>query len=200
MPYLDIRIANATLDESARRALGQRGTALLHDILGKRADLTAVSILDLPASSWMVGGRAQADSGRPGAHAEATITTGTNTAEQKAQFVARMAALLRETLPALHEATYVIVREIDAQSWGYNGLTQEARKQAGAAPVRASLGSEAQIKRSASGAIDTEHYMLRARQARSEAVHHLLARLLAAIARLPDTLKNASQPGMRSSQ
>jgi 4-oxalocrotonate tautomerase len=197
MPYLDIRIANATLDASARRALGQRGTALLHDILGKHTDLTAVSIIDLPASSWMIGGSTQAESGRPAAHAEATITTGTNTAEQKGRFIAEMAALLKEILPKLHEATYVLVREIDARGWGYDGSTQEARKQSGTGARAGTVaeaefsGVEPDIKRSASGAIDTEFYMAQARRMRSETVRGTMEQLLAAIVRLPGALKIA---------
>lgn len=201
MPYLDIRIANTALDQPARHQLGQRGTALLRDLLGKRPELTAVSIIDLPSSSWMIGTQPQSDSGRPAAHAEVTVTSGTNTAEQKARFIAGMAALLRETLPALHQATYVVVREIDARSWGYDGLTQDDRKQAspgvrasvGAIQQMESLGGEPQIKRSASGAIDTEFYMAQARRARRDASYSALKQVVAAVAQLPDVIKAAFQ-------
>lgn len=200
MPYLDIRLANSTLDDAARRTLGRRSTALLRDVLGKRADLTAVSITELPSSSWMVGERLQSESGLPAAHAEVTITSGTNTAEQKARFIAAMAALLKEILPRLHEATYVLVREIDARSWGYDGSTQEARKQSGTGARAGTVaeaefsGVEPDIKRSASGAIDTEFYMARARRMRSQAARGAMAHLLAAIVRLPDALKTARHP------
>lgn len=202
MPYLDIRVANAAPDESARRTLGLRSTGLLRDILGKRAELTAVSITQLPASSWMIGERPQSESSRPAAHAEVTITSGTNTAEQKARFIAAMAALLRETFPGLHETTYVVVREVDAGSWGYDGCTQDARKRAGiglpasagTARAPASLDPAAQITRSASGAIDTEFYVAQAHRARSAAVQRLLRQLLAVIGRLPDALKIARHP------
>lgn len=199
MPYLDIRIANTASDESAQRRLGIRGTTLVRDILGKRAELTAVSITQLPSSAWMIGERLQSESSRPAAHAEVTVTRGTNTPEQKAQFIAAMAALLRETFPGLHEATYVLVREIDAGSWGYDGSTQDARKRAtidvsASTQVPESLDWTAHIRRSASGAIDTESYIAEAHRARSAAVQRLLRRLLAFIGRLPDTLKPVRQP------
>lgn len=190
MPYLDIRIANANLDEPTRRRLGRRGTALLQEILGKRPELTAVSITDLPAGSWMVGERLQSDSGRPAAHAEVTITAGTNTPEQQARFIAETAALLKETLPGLHEATYVVVREIAATSWGYDGLTQDARKRARAQAPEESARPPAERlpaepRRSASGAIDTQFYMAQAQRLRNETLHNALRRLFAAIVRLP---------------
>lgn len=186
MPYLDIRVANADLDDSARDVLSRRGTALLHRILGKQPKLTAVSMATFAPASWMVGEPSQADRNRPAAHVEATITAGTNTAAQKAQFIAAMAALLKETLPGLHQATYVVVREIDAASWGYDGVTQDARKRNTPAP--ALLRSETEIRRSPSGVVDTEFYMAQAHRLRSAAVRDGLYRFLAALRRVPEIL------------
>lgn len=198
MPYLDIRIANTASDESAQRRLGLQGTTLVRDILGKRAELTAVSITQLPSSAWMIGERLQSESSRPAAHAEVTVTRGTNTPQQKARFIAAMATLLRETFPGLHEATYVLVREIDAESWGYDGLTQDARKRAidvsASTQAPKSLDPPAHIRRSASGAIDTQFYIAQAYRARSAAVQHLLRQVLAVIGRLPDAIMAARRP------
>ena len=103
-------------------------TRITADVLGKRADVTAVTIDDLPAARWYVGGRAVQ---RPAATLEITITAGTNTPAQKAAFVEAAFAELRRQLAAggeLEEASYVTVREVPAADWGYGGLTQQQRQ------------------------------------------------------------------------
>jgi 4-oxalocrotonate tautomerase len=62
---------------------------------------------------------------------EINITAGTNTAQQKAAFVAAAFAELQRQLGSgtgLAEASYVIVRELPASDWGYAGQTQLARQ------------------------------------------------------------------------
>lgn len=129
MPTLLLRVAplqNPERYESLAAAL----TRITADVLGKRAEVTAVTIDDLPAGRWFVGGRAVQ---RPAATLDITITAGTNTPAQKAEFVQAAFAELRRQLAAggeLEEASYVTVREVSAADWGYGGQTQQMRQQA----------------------------------------------------------------------
>lgn len=129
MPTLHLRVAplqNPERYESLAAAL----TRITADVLGKRSDVTVVTIDDLPAGRWFVGGRAVQ---RPAATLDITITAGTNTPAQKAEFVRAAFAELRRQLGAggeLEEANYVTVREAPAADWGYGGQTQQARQQA----------------------------------------------------------------------
>lgn len=127
MPYIQITIAGASLGSDHRRALMAAFTEDVHRLLGKRREVTAVSIAELPAGAWGVNGVA-VDS--VAAHAEITITAGTNTPAQKSEMVAAADACLRRILGFLPDATYVVVREIAADAWGYAGRTQQARAQA----------------------------------------------------------------------
>ena len=82
---------------------------------------------DVPAARWLVGGT---DVQPPTAMLEISITQGTNTAAQKAAFIARTFAELEGQLghgQGLELASYVIVREVPASDWGYGGQTQAAR-------------------------------------------------------------------------
>jgi 4-oxalocrotonate tautomerase len=127
MPVLRLDIAPLHNPDRYRQLAGAL-TRLIADILGKQAELTTVLIQDRPAAQWFVGGE---DVQQPATLLEASITAGTNTPEQKEAFIAAAhAELQRQLAPAygLHPACYVVVHEIPAGDWGYDGLTQRERQ------------------------------------------------------------------------
>ena len=129
MPTLQLRVAPLQNPERYA-ALAQALTDLTARVLGKRPDVTAVLIDDLPAARWFIGGQATA---QPTALLQIDITAGTNTEPEKARFVAQAFAELQRQLGAgqpLAPASYVTVRELPATDWGYGGHTQAARRQA----------------------------------------------------------------------
>ena len=127
MPTLQLRIAPLQNPDSYA-ALAQALTALTARVLGKRPEVTAVLIDDLPAARWHIGGQPTKEAT---ALLEIDITAGTNTEAEKAAFVAQAFAELQRQLGAgrpLAPASYVIVRELPATDWGYSGHTQAARR------------------------------------------------------------------------
>jgi 4-oxalocrotonate tautomerase len=125
MPYLHIRIAGRSLSDGERLHLQDEATRLAVTLLGKRAEVTAVFIEETPAANWTVGARPLQVAG----YFEILISEGTNTAEEKERFIAAAYALLEEAAGGpLNPATYVVVREIPMESWGYGGRTQESRR------------------------------------------------------------------------
>ena len=127
MPTLKLKIAplqNAERHAALSRAL----TQITARTLGKRPEVTAVVIEDLPDAQWFVGGR-RAE--KPTALLEIDVTHGTNTPPEKEAFIeAAFVELQRQLAPggSLEEASYVIVRELPATDWGYDGITQWERK------------------------------------------------------------------------
>lgn len=127
MPTLQLKVA-PLLNPERYRALAQALTRITAQHLGKREDVTAMVIDDLPAARWYIGGR---DVQRATALLEITITAGSNTVAQKQAFIAATFAELQAQLgygQPLAEASYVIVREVPATDWGYGGYTQAARR------------------------------------------------------------------------
>ena len=118
MPTLQLKVSPLQ-NPSQYRALAAALTRITADTLGKRADVTAVVIEDIPAARWHIGGT---DVRGPTALLEISITQGTNTAQEKAAFIAAAFAELEDQLGAgqpLEPASYVIVREVPATDWGY---------------------------------------------------------------------------------
>lgn len=127
MPTLTLKLA-APHDPARDQALATALTRITAATLGKRAEVTAVLIEELPAARWFVGAQAVQ---RPTALLELSITEGSNTAAQKATFIEAAFAELQGRLApgaSLEEASYLIVREVPATDWGYGGMTQQARQ------------------------------------------------------------------------
>lgn len=137
MPALNLRIA-PLYNPRHYAALANQLTALTACVLHKCPEVTVVMIDDLPAARFCVDGQA---SEQTIACLEISITAGTNTAIEKQAFVQEAHALLRKLLGDLHEASYVIVRELPASDWGFGGLTQAqryAQRQSQTAPLERS--------------------------------------------------------------
>jgi len=131
MPTLLLKVSPLQ-NPSRYAALAQALTRITADTLGKRAEVTAVVIEDIPSARWYVGG---AEVARATALLEISITQGTNTADEKSAFIAMAYAELERQLgfgKPLEPASYVIVREVAATDWGYGGQTQAARRTASA--------------------------------------------------------------------
>jgi 4-oxalocrotonate tautomerase len=128
MPTLLLTIAPLQNPERYA-ALGAALTRITAQVLHKNPEVTAVMIDDLPAARFLVAGR---DAPGPIACLEISITAGTNTPEEKAQFICQAYGELSRQLSTgsqtLSQASYVIVRELPATDWGYGGTTQAARR------------------------------------------------------------------------
>lgn len=127
MPTLNLKVSPPQAAER-NQAMAVALTELSATILGKRAEVTAVTIEGLPLKEWFIGGQ-------PPSSATVmlviSVTAGTNTPEEKAQFIAAaFDELQRQIAPehGLAMASYVTVRELPASDWGYGGQTQLARR------------------------------------------------------------------------
>jgi 4-oxalocrotonate tautomerase len=123
MPYIDVLVHPAvTSSQAAELAAGV--TDAMERVMGKRREVTAVRVAPAGAALWTIGGTEPAE---PTAYVDVKITAGTNTPEQKAALLRRLHELLRATLGGLAEASYVVIHELPAGSWGYAGTSQAVR-------------------------------------------------------------------------
>ena len=134
MPFLHLQVSGQPFDRLVAQRLQLGLTARMAGTLGKKAELTSVLVEHVPASSsWSVGGTPVLAA----AHLDAKITEGTNTAAEKARFIEEAFVLLQTELGEdLPLATYVVLNEVPAGSWGYSGLTQAHRRDAASSASR----------------------------------------------------------------
>jgi 4-oxalocrotonate tautomerase len=128
MPLVQLNLTNTAFNDQQQPCVHAGLAERMASILGKRADLTVVNIAQ--SGAWSVGGQLLTSPGWC-ASLEVTITAGTNTAEEISRFIASASALLKDVLAAPASApVYIIVHEIAAHSWGYDGRTQLSRRPA----------------------------------------------------------------------
>ncbi|MGX7760326.1 tautomerase family protein [Streptomyces angustmyceticus] len=135
MPYFRVTVPDPDLPADVRSALAEGLTGLAVSVLRKAAARTIVHLNLVPAGSYFVDGKPL--TGTRDAHVEASITAGTNSAAEKAAFIARAHELLSDLLGPLPRAG-VALHELHPESYGYHGVTQfDFYRRAGNAPATA---------------------------------------------------------------
>lgn len=98
MPYVTITIAGQALDQEQTNTLIAETTRLMHEVLGKRVDVTSVRVEEVSGQSWAIGGALVGEGGFAAAHMDIKVTAGTNTADEKAAMVAAGYRLMQDVV------------------------------------------------------------------------------------------------------
>lgn len=124
MPFINVRVAGASLEREQVAEIQKGITSLMVEVLGKVGPLVGVLVEEVTLAGWSVG----AEPVTRAAQVDAIVSAGSNGPEQKARFIAEAHRLLRSLLgPEMSEVSYVVVHEVPGDSWGYAGLTQAHR-------------------------------------------------------------------------
>jgi phenylpyruvate tautomerase PptA (4-oxalocrotonate tautomerase family) len=141
MPLIKLRV-NQAFSEMTRNHLVQGLCLITEGILRKRKELIALRLEAADQKmQWYVGGSAKGDD-EAIFELSITITKGTNTEEEKAQWIAEAWKLLTDILGTPPHPNYILIEEIDSKNWGYNGLTQSAAKNAISKDMSMNRGAE----------------------------------------------------------
>lgn len=126
MPLLDVKLSG-----EPDAALAARVAATLSDItahvLRKDPKVTAVAVSFVPAAQWFVGGEALSRKQRASFSLDIQVVDGTNTKDEKAAYLEAVFAAMGALLPELDPESYILVREVKADAYGFGGRTQESR-------------------------------------------------------------------------
>lgn len=127
MPFIDVLIASPALDDATIGEAARRLTRLSTRHLGKDEAVTAVAVRTVAPQAWFVGERSLVEHAAASFQVTIRVTAGTNDKEEKAAFVAAAAREMTQLLGPVRPESYVIVEEVPADAWGYDGITQEER-------------------------------------------------------------------------
>ena len=126
MPILNLRLSTPP-DAGQSAAIAATLSQLTAQLLHKAPELTSVAISHLDAAHWFVGGPSLQTQGKASFFLDILISDETNTAAEKAAYIAAVFAAMHEYLGALHDVSYIHVHDARQAAWGYGGLTQQFR-------------------------------------------------------------------------
>lgn len=131
MPYLNVKILGAAVNETTNKVAAFL-TELTAEELGKKKALISIAIEYVPPNQWFIGG-APLSRGLATFFLEIKVTEGTNIKNEKGNYIKKIFAAFESILGKLNSASYIVIQEVRADSWGYEGATQEFRYIRGAA-------------------------------------------------------------------
>jgi len=126
VPYLNLKLCAEPAQETTR-LIATCLTDLTAEILNKKRELTAVALEFIAPSQWYIGGASLADQSLRSFYLDIKVTEGTNTKDEKALYAMRVFAGIEAIVGPVAPASYIVIHEVRADAWGYQGQTQELR-------------------------------------------------------------------------
>ncbi len=126
MPYLNVRVSIPESSESTEKivAVLMKHTS---EILGKKPDVTSIEIGFIEPDKWFVGGVRVSDQKAVTFYLDIKVTDGTNTKAEKAKYLKNVFADFESIFGQITPASYIVIHDVRADSWGFQGRTQEYR-------------------------------------------------------------------------
>ena len=121
MPFINIK-TNVAKNEKVREELVQKVLENTSVILKKDPIVTSILVEFLPFDSWSIN-----EENINTFYLDIKVTKGTNTKEEKANYIQKTYNDIHDILGDITPASYVLIDEVDASSWGFYGVTQEYR-------------------------------------------------------------------------
>jgi len=130
MPYLNVRLS---MDNSLDVAENVKSILMKHttETLGKNAEVTSIEIDFISPNLWFVSGAPAGEQGVIVFYLDVKVTEGTNTKDEKATYIDKVFSDIQSRLGPISDASYIVVHDVSADSWGFQGRTQEYRFVAG---------------------------------------------------------------------
>ena len=126
MPIINVKVSQPTSAELSTQ-ISEMLLELTTRILHKKRELTSIAIDYIAPEHWIVGGSSLAVQGKNSFYFDIKVVDGTNTKDEKAQYIAESFQAFEKLLGNLHEESYIYIHDVRAEAYGFGGLTQEYR-------------------------------------------------------------------------
>lgn len=126
MPILNVKVSQPASAERSTQ-ISEMLLELTTRILHKKRELTSIAIDYIAPEHWIVGGSSLAVQGKNSFYFDIKVVDGTNTKDEKAQYIAESFQAFEKLLGNVHEESYIYIHDVRAEAYGFGGLTQEYR-------------------------------------------------------------------------
>ncbi len=126
MPYLNVRISMKESSDIAEKIVS---TLMTHtsELLGKKREVTSIAIDFVSPELWFVEGSRMREQNAVTFYLDIKVTDGTNTKVEKAKYVEKVFSDIQSIIGPITPASYIVIHDVRADSWGFQGKTQEYR-------------------------------------------------------------------------
>ena len=126
MPYLNVRVAMKESPAIAEKIVSILMTHTTY-LLGKKPEVTSIAVDFVSPDVWFVGGSQVSVQNAVTFYLDIKVTDGTNTKAEKAKYVKEVFSDFDTILGPVTPASYIVIDDVRADSWGFQGKTQEYR-------------------------------------------------------------------------
>jgi 4-oxalocrotonate tautomerase len=132
MPYVNLKFVKEQVSPSQREQLVEGLMDILVRLMHRNAELTVVTVDEVEARNWLIGGRPLDLTGnRRGkvAYVNIKISKGTSHPEEMASVIRAGKELIVNVLGNSEETNYFIIEELNPDGWGFDGISMTVRNQ-----------------------------------------------------------------------
>ncbi len=129
MPYVNLKIVKNQITEEQKRAVVKGITDLIVNIMGRDRSLTIITIDELDASQWAIGGVLLDTLKKNEAvtFVNIKVSKGTTNPDEINKMMKATKELMISELDNNEEANYFIIDEINPEAWGFDGIPMSVR-------------------------------------------------------------------------
>ncbi len=124
MPFMRVTVPS-NVSAQSNAALAKDLTNFSVTTLQKPREMTTVTFVRVEPSEYFIGGEAVEPG--PGIHLEVSLTTGTNSADERKQFIKEVSESIVRIYGPNATLRGVALTEYLPESYGYEGITQYER-------------------------------------------------------------------------
>lgn len=130
MPFVNLKIVKNQVTSEKRKELIRGLTDLIVNIMGRERELTVITVDELEATQWAIGGVTLDEN-----ESEKKIVTfvnikvskGTNNPDEMDRMMKATKELITKVLGSSAVTNYFIIDELNPDAWGFDGISMTER-------------------------------------------------------------------------
>ncbi|MBN1781526.1 tautomerase family protein [bacterium] len=126
MPFVQLKIVREQVSPGQKRKLVDGLMDIITGIMQRERDLTVITVDELDASNWIIGGKPLAvnpEQHGGAASVQIKISKGTSNPEEMAKVMQAGKSLIAQVLGQNEMTNYFIIEELNPDGWGFDGMT-----------------------------------------------------------------------------
>ena len=130
MPYVNVKLVKEQISNESRQLLIDGIMEIIVKIMGRDKDLTVITVDELDASNWYIGGRPISETGNMHGKlisVEIKISKGTSNPEEMLEVIKAGKDLVNRVLGPGDITNYFVINELNPDSWGFDGISMTER-------------------------------------------------------------------------